>query len=141
MSSFAITPGRPSTCAMPSAASITVPTSVAVALPGSYAATKSCERVADLVGADAEVCHRDSFLKQRGTRASARETESQVGEAGADGAVDHVVADRDPHAADQRRVDHLVDHDFTPVGGGEALLERLRLGDLSAALRERSPRR
>ena len=70
MSSFAMTPGRPSTCAMPSAASMTWPISVASALRRLVGRDEVLERVADLIGADREFCHRCSL--------SVRDSSSQM---------------------------------------------------------------
>ena len=97
-------PGRPSTWAMPSAASMTVPTSVVDARARLVAGDEVLEGAADLVRADGDVCHGVPFVEWS-VAGSAGELQAKFGESGCDGAVDDVVADLHAQAADDGGVD------------------------------------
>ena len=100
-SSLAMAEGRPSTRAMPSPHSATVPTSSVAAASGSYASTNSRQRVPDLVGPDCQLrhCPRVSLvlvIASVGFRlgwqpAQAASLRRSAGQAARDAAVDQLV--------------------------------------------------
>src|SRR5687768_11083087 len=111
-SSFAMTPGRPETRAMPSPLSITCPTCSRV---GRYSYSSILDR-STLVMSSREM--RNSVMGVLFLLASRRrrwlgdaETGSQVGESPGHAAVDHGIPDTDDHTTEDRRIDDYLQRD------------------------------
>src|SRR6478609_204490 len=144
-SSLAIAEGRPLTRAMPSPACATVPTSSLEAASGWYSETNRCSasRISSgriessvisasllswalpLVWLVCVFCVRGAGAAPRG---SAGQLASGVVEAGGHGAVDDVVTDLDPQAAEQRGLDLDVQVHGPAVLGAERVREAAPLG-------------
>src|SRR5918993_985726 len=124
-SSLAMTPGRPSRCAMPSAASTTVPTSVAAAPVGSYAAAKSfsaSRMTSGLIVSSAIV-----FLRFRG--AAAPEASARAGKS-------YLSGDLHAQAPDDGAVDDRVEPDLLAVPPGKDGTQALGLGGVEGCRRD-----
>src|SRR5215467_6450274 len=128
-SSFAIAEGRPSTLAMPSPASTTVPTSSVAAAPGSYAPTKrasasliSSGRIVSSVIFLASFSSR-SYRRRSGGRLDAGrsggQAPAQLGQAICHAAIDQLVTDPHRDATNQPGIEHDVEVNVVPVGSDE----------------------
>src|SRR5215204_14393 len=122
-SSFAIAEGSPSTRAIPSPAIATRPTSSRAAAAGSYDFTKAsrASRISSGRIVSSVMVAPCSLLSDTGSATG--QPALDVGQAGADGSVDHVVADLDLDAADQVGLDDHVELDRTAGLRGQRLLE------------------
>src|SRR5215470_14321664 len=128
-SSFAIADGRPSTLAMPSPHSTTVPTSSVAAAPGSYASTKRAS--ASLISSGrivSSVIFLASFSSGSYTSAvrgllatgwSGGQVTAQLGEPAGDASVNELVADPHRDTADQPRVEHHIQVHVMSIGRDE----------------------
>src|SRR5918995_5118529 len=139
-SSFAMTEGRPSMCAMPSPASVTCPTSVVCAWPGSYDETNSerAERISSGLMESSAIVFPFSVpvvqllvCRGGGRRsfhpASAGKLLPQRAEARGDAAVDDVVADLHANPTEHGGIDDGVDPECTAVLCLESLHEPVEL--------------
>src|SRR5712691_5022195 len=131
-SSLAMVEGRPSTRAMPSPHSMTVPTSSLEAASGSYASTKraSASRISSgrIVSSAIFLVSLSSGSGESGFGSSGTgpgryrsgcQPAAQLGQAARHASVDELAADTDGHSAYDLRVEHHVEVDSMTVGGGQ----------------------
>src|SRR5580700_2950496 len=134
-SSLAMAEGRPSTRAMPSPASMTVPTSSRAAPAGSYSWTKrdSASRISSgrmVSSAIALPVLSFVVLTASGSSAadsvagiSARLLAPDLGQATGRGPVNKVIPDLDGYSTNYRRIDDNIQVNVVPVGAGQCVCE------------------
>ena len=125
-SSFAIADGRPSTLAMPSPHSVTVPTSSVAAAPGSYVSTNfaSASRISSgrmvssviVLASFSSGSFASVWAARLPTGRSRRQPAAQLAEPARGAAVDQLVADPHRHPAEHPGVEHDVQVHVVPVG-------------------------
>ncbi len=123
-SSFAMAEGRPSTRAMPSPHSVTVPTSSRATPAGSYSSTNraSASRISSGRIVSSAIFLIPFVNKSLGSSlsgASARELAADLGKAAGRGPVYQLIPDLDGYATYDRRIVHDVQVNSLPVRRGE----------------------